>query len=67
MAPEDRYRRLKLLGEGGAGRVWLVEDRHRPGVQLALKEASTDAVDRREALLREFGLLARLRHPGLRG
>ena len=34
----DRYRRIRQLGEGGAGRVWLIEDELRPGSRLALKE-----------------------------
>jgi transcriptional regulator with GAF, ATPase, and Fis domain/tetratricopeptide (TPR) repeat protein len=61
----DRYRRLRLLGEGGAGQVWLVEDQLRPGVQLALKEPSEGSARRSEALRREFVFLSRLRHPGL--
>jgi transcriptional regulator with GAF, ATPase, and Fis domain len=61
----DRYRRLQLLGEGGAGQVWLVEDQLRPGVQLALKEAADGPPERADALRREFVLLARLRHPAL--
>ena len=61
----DRYRRLRLLGEGGAGQVWLVEDQLRPGVQLALKEPSAGLDQRSDALRREFVFLSRLRHPGL--
>jgi transcriptional regulator with GAF, ATPase, and Fis domain len=59
----DRYRRLELLGEGGASQVWLVQDRLRPGSRFALKEAV--AVEHGETLRREFVLLSRLRHPGL--
>ena len=62
----DRYRRLALLGQGGAGQVWLVEDQLRPGAHLALKELTEDSGGRRaDALCREFAMLARLRHPGL--
>jgi transcriptional regulator with GAF, ATPase, and Fis domain len=61
----DRYRRLQLLGEGGAGQVWLVEDQLRPGVRLALKEVLEESVERAEALRREFVILAGLRHPAL--
>jgi Nif-specific regulatory protein len=60
----DRYRRLELLGEGGAGQVWLVEDQLRPGSRIALKE-SADPPGRDAALRREFVMLSRLRHPGL--
>ena len=41
-AAPERYRRLTVLGEGGSGRVWLVEDQLRPGSRLALKEAESD-------------------------
>jgi len=61
----DRYRRLQLLGEGGAGQVWLVEDSMRPGTRLALKESSDGPSDRSSILLREFVILSRLKHPGL--
>ena len=61
----DRYRRLELLGEGGAGQVWLVEDSMRPGTRLALKEALGDDDGRAVALRREFVYLSRLRHPSL--
>jgi transcriptional regulator with GAF, ATPase, and Fis domain len=60
----ERYRRLELLGEGGAGQVWLVEDRYRPGSRIALKLAA-GAERRDDALRREFATLSRLRHPGL--
>src|SRR5580765_7198239 len=51
----DRYTTRRLLGEGGAGRVWLVEDRHRPGHDLALKElAAAGAAQHIDAFRREF-------------
>ncbi|MCP3980942.1 MAG: protein kinase [bacterium] len=58
-----RYKALRLLGEGGAGRVWLVEDTERPGRRLALKEL-LDA-ERARSLRHEFATLTRLRHPNL--
>ncbi len=65
---DDRYRPLRLLGEGGGGLVWLAEDRQRPGSRVALKELAPahgqDPV-RIEALRREFALLASFSHPGL--
>lgn len=61
----DRYRPLSLLGEGGTGRVWLVEDSMRPGVRLALKESLLPPPAGEAALRREFVLLSRLRHPGI--
>src|SRR6266850_3542006 len=64
--PGDRYLMKRLLGEGGAGRVWLVEDRHRPGHALALKElAASGAMPHVEAFRREFAPLACLHHPNL--
>ena len=61
----DRYRRLQPLGEGGAGRVWMVEDTLRPGRRLALKELAESSSRREESLRGEFATLAALRHPNL--
>ena len=62
--PADRYRMKRILGEGGAGTVWLVEDRHRPGQDLALKElAPAGTPQHEEAFRREFATLACLNHP----
>ncbi|HEX5044136.1 MAG TPA: sigma 54-interacting transcriptional regulator [Candidatus Polarisedimenticolaceae bacterium] len=61
----DRYVRRRMLGEGGAGRVWLVDDRARPGRQLALKELTVTGAEREEAFRHEFATLAGLHHPGL--
>ena len=64
--PEDRYTRKRILGEGGAGQVWLVEDRHRPGYELALKElAGSPTSQHEEAFRKEFATLACLHHPNL--
>ena len=64
--PGDRYLLKRVLGEGGAGRVWLVEDRDRPGHRLALKElAATGAAQHEEAFRREFATLACFHHPSL--
>jgi serine/threonine-protein kinase PknK len=66
--PGDRYLLQRVLGEGGAGRVWLVEDSLRPGSSLALKEIHADGADglhHEEELRREFATLARLKHPNL--
>ena len=61
----DRYDRARLLGEGGAGRVWLVRDRLRPGVPVALKEILGADPARAAELRREFATLASLKHPNL--
>jgi len=65
-AGDGRFVLKKLLGEGGAGRVWLAEDRERPGLDLALKELTGPETTRHEdAFRREFATLACLRHPSL--
>jgi Nif-specific regulatory protein len=65
-APGDRYLKKRILGEGGAGRVLLVEDRHRPGHELALKELAPGGASLHEAAFRrEFATLACLHHPNL--
>jgi serine/threonine-protein kinase PknK len=64
-APGDRYLLRRVLGEGGAGRVWLVEDSLRPGSSLALKEIHAEGPRHEEELRREFATLARLKHPNL--
>ncbi len=61
----DRYVRVRKLGEGGSGVVWLVEDRLRPGLNLALKELTAGSRGREAGLRREFATLASLRHPNL--
>ena len=64
--PGDRYVMKRILGEGGAGRVWLVEDRQRPGHELALKElAHAGTPQHEDAFRREFATLACLHHPNL--
>jgi Nif-specific regulatory protein len=54
-----------MLGEGGAGRVWLVEDTRSSGRRLALKELTRAGTGREDGLRREFAILATLRHPNL--
>jgi serine/threonine protein kinase len=61
---QNRYRILRLLGQGGMGAVYLAEDR-RFGSHLALKEALFDQLRLRKAFEREAKLLHRLRHPAL--
>ena len=57
----SRYHLLRPLSQGGAGRVWLAEDRHNHGRPVALKRLHR-GVD--EAVLqREFDVLRKLSHP----
>ncbi|MEM7231655.1 MAG: protein kinase, partial [Planctomycetota bacterium] len=58
-----RYRRSKLLGQGGQGRVYLADDLLEGGRKVALKIfPPAYSFDR---LRREFATLAGLRHPGI--
>lgn len=59
------FRRTRLLGEGGAGKVWLVEDPDRASSPFALKALFEADAGRVERLRREFALLAQLAHPNL--
>ena len=61
-----RYRILREIGSGGAGRVFLVRDEHL-GKSVALKLLHEEAAARAEIerLKREFTLLSRLHHPGV--
>lgn len=64
---EGVFERLRLLGEGGAGRTWLARDRVNDKL-VVLKEPlerwQRDA-RLREAVLREAQLTARVRHPNV--
>src|SRR5690606_26420562 len=58
------YRILRLLGEGGMGRVYLAEQRQ-PARQVALKLMRGLHRDARLRFQREAELLAALEHPGI--
>ncbi len=58
-----RYRILKLLGEGGMGRVYLARDDI--GKEVAIKLAMADDADWLERLEREARAQARLNHPNI--
>jgi tetratricopeptide (TPR) repeat protein len=62
-----RYEVLRLLGQGGTGRVLLVRDHLAESRMLALKEldAGSDDPDQLAALAREYRVLTHLRHPNL--
>lgn len=55
-----KYEVLRILGEGGTGKVYLVRDRHLNRL-AAVKESRDDF------LQSEIGLLKKLEHPGLPG
>ncbi len=59
---DGRFSPLRVLGEGGQGRVVAVRDAARGGQVVALKETTPGG---RADLEREFLLLTRLRHPNL--
>ena len=62
-----RYLVLKELGEGGMGRVFLVEDTHHGGALLALKTILPETANEEflERFRIEFAQLAKLRHPSI--
>ena len=61
-----RYRAIKLLGSGGMGSVWLVEDNVlNRAVALKVLNAETSREDLAAGLLQEARVLARLEHPGI--
>jgi predicted Ser/Thr protein kinase len=62
----DRFRVKKLLGYGGYGNVYLVEDEVVfPGNQYALKESLSTTTSERRQFSRESKWLTTLRHPNL--
>ncbi len=61
-----RYQAVRLLGEGGMGRVYLARATHRERlvvVKVVHEKYAADA-HYREAFRREIDVLTRLRHPG---
>lgn len=64
VTPQRTYTILRPLGEGGMGRVLLVQDPDRPEpVALKLLQASLISETRVAGFKREFALLAELHHP----
>ena len=63
----NRYEVLKLLGQGGMGRVYLVEDTLRDNQRMALKTLLPDTTDDflTAGFRDEFAELAKVRHPNL--
>jgi len=63
----NRYRVIKLLGRGGMGAAYLVNDLSTPGTEIVLKVLQPSAMEGNEqdSLRHEFRVLARLRHPNL--
>ncbi|MEM7248938.1 MAG: tetratricopeptide repeat protein [Acidobacteriota bacterium] len=64
---DSRYRLVRILGEGGMGRVFLAEDLLVPDSLVAVKTLSSSMLGPAalEGLRREFLVMARLRHPCL--
>ncbi len=58
------YRLVRLLGEGGMGRVWLAVESH-PVREVALKVVRGVSAAVIERMHREIEVLARLEHPGI--
>jgi uncharacterized protein YraI len=69
---QNRYVIVAKIGQGGMGAVYRAHDLHLPGKEWAIKELSptviVDPLERqnaKEALRREFDLLAKLNHTNL--
>jgi tetratricopeptide (TPR) repeat protein/predicted Ser/Thr protein kinase len=62
---QQRYRVVKLLGEGGFGAVYLAEDVRLQGRRIALKISFDNSSDAEKQFSFEAGTLARLHHQGL--
>jgi tetratricopeptide (TPR) repeat protein len=60
----DRYDPVRVLGQGGMGLVFLVEDRLL-GRRVALKEMSAAGPEAAAAFVREARITGRLQHPGV--
>ncbi len=60
-----RYRVVRILGEGGYGAVYLVEDTRLAGRTVALKESFDSSSEATQQFRLEAELLARLYHPSL--
>jgi serine/threonine protein kinase len=62
----DRFRVKKVLGYGGYGNVYLVEDEIVfPGNQYALKESLSSTISEQKQFTREADWLKKLEHPNL--
>ena len=62
---QQRYRIVKLLGEGGFGAVYLAEHIRLQGRRLALKVSFDNSRDAEKQFLFEASTLANLQHTGL--
>jgi len=62
---QGRYCVVRLLGEGGFGAVYLVQDTRLGGRNLALKESFDSSAEAQKQFQLEANLLASLSHPNL--
>ena len=62
---QGRYRVAHLLGEGGYGAVYLIQDMRLGGKSMALKESFDSSPEAQQQFQLEASLLANLSHPHL--
>lgn len=62
---QRRYTVIRLLGEGGFGAVYLVQDTRLGGKTMALKESFDNSAEAQQQFQLEANLLAALSHPNL--
>lgn len=64
MLPEERYKLVRVLGQGGMGTVYEAEDRRLPGKRWAVKEIRAEELGK-DGLAKEAATLIQLSHPNL--
>ncbi len=61
----NRYKVVRLLGEGASGKVYLVADKLQKDKRIALKLLEAPGVRHLELLRHEFTILTKLQHPNI--
>ena len=61
---DNRYHFVKLLGEGGFGKVFLAKEDH-SGLVVAIKQLNNKDKEKQEAIIYEMQMIARFNHPNI--